>query len=173
MIVRIVSPGWENFTGSMGHQAMFKNGVSVGPLNARQIARIGSSLRIVNDETGEQVGPSSTMQGMQLQTFNVAPVLKTARQAEKEFEFDRDRLEAEENARKKADAKALEEAKAKAESEVEELVVYSRAELEAIAANDGIGALRPIGDKLNVKGRSISDLVNSILKAQAQLTAGE
>lgn len=173
MIVRIVSKGWEKFTGSMGHQAMFKDGVSVGPLNARQIARIGSSLQIVNDETGEQVGPSAVHKSLQLETFDVSPQLKTAEKIELEFEFDRKKLAAEEKARQEADAKALEEAKAKAEAEVEEIVVYTRAELEAIAANDGIGALRPIGDKLNVKGRSISDLINAILAAQAKLTVVE
>lgn len=173
MIVRIVSPGWENFTGSMGHQAMFEKGVSVGPLNARQIARIGSSLKIVNDETGEQIGPSAMHAKLQPQTFAVAPQLKTKTQADVEHEFDRRKLAEEEKARKEADAKALEEAQRKAQEQVEELVVYSRAELEAIAGNDGIGALRPIGDKLGVKGRSISDLVNSILAAQAKLTVGE
>lgn len=165
---RLTAPGWVNFSGSMGHGAIFKNGRSVDALNARQIARIGSSTVLVNDETGEQVGPSVIHQGLQGQSFDVAVQLKTQTQVDKEFEFDRERLLAEEKARKDAEAAALEEARAKAEAAVE-AVVYTRAELEAIAGNDGISALREVATPLGVKGRAIGELIEEILKAQAKL----
>ena len=44
--------------------------------------------------------------------------------------------------------------------------VWSLAELEAIADAEGIGGLREVGDILKVKGRSIDDLIQSILKIQ-------
>lgn len=167
---RLTAKGWENFTGSMGHGALFKDGVSAEALTARQIARIGSSTVLVNDETGEQVGPSVMHHFLQGQSFAVPEQLKTKRQEDKEFEFDRDKLAADEAARKAAEEKALEEAKAKAIAQVEDQVIYNRTELEAIGANDGIGGLRAIAKPLGVKGRGISELVTEILAAQNKLT---
>jgi hypothetical protein len=173
MICRLTARGWVNFTGSMGHGAMFKDGVSVLPLTPRQIARIGSTTTLVNDETGEQVGPSVVHKTLQLQSFDVPTPLKTNEQQEREFEFDREKLAAEEAARKEAEAKALEDAQAKAQAAVEAQVIYTRSELEAIAGNDGINALRAIAKPLNVKGRAIGELVTEILKAQAKLTVAD
>lgn len=167
---RLTAKGWENFTGSMGHGALFKDGKSVEELTARQIARIGSSTVLVNDETGEQVGPSVLHNFLQGQSFTVTEQLKTQTQTDKEFEFDREKLAAEEAARKAAEDKALEEAKAKAIAQVEDLVIYTRTELEAIGGNDGIGGLRKIAKPLGVKGRGISELVDEILAAQNKLT---
>ncbi len=44
--------------------------------------------------------------------------------------------------------------------------VWSLAELEAIADSEGISGLREVGDILKVKGRSIDDLIQSILNKQ-------
>jgi hypothetical protein len=154
----------------MGFGAMFKNGVSVQPLTARQIARIGSTTKLVNDETGEQVGPSVIHRTLQASDMVVPTPLKNKSQSDAQFEFDREKLAAEEEARKEAEAKALAEAQAKAVEQVENAVVYTRAELEAIAGNDGIDGLREIAKPLGVKGRAISELVNEILAAQAKLT---
>lgn len=170
MICRLAAPGWANFTGSMGHGAMFKNGVSVQPLTMRQIARIGSTTMLVNDETGEQVGPAVMHRALQPKSMHVPTPLKNQAEVNAEFEFDREKLAAEEAARMEAEAAALEEAQRKAVEQVENAVVYTRAELEAIAGNDGIGALREIAKPLGVKGRAIGELVNEILAAQAKLT---
>ena len=173
MICRLAAKGWENFTGSMGHGAMFKDGVSVLPLTPRQIARIGSTTVLVNDETGEQVGPSVIHLNLQPTAAPVAEKLKTAVQEKADFEFDRQKLADEEKARKEAEAKAFEEAQRKAQEQVEAQVIYTRAELEAIAGNDGIGALRDIAKPLGVKGRAIGELVSETLAAQAKLTVAE
>lgn len=167
---RLAAPGWTNFTGSMGHGALFKDGVSIEALTARQIARIGSTTVLLNDETGEQVGPSVIHLNLQPIQAAVAPQLKTAVQEKAEFEFDRERLAAEEEARKEAEAAALAEAQAKAAAQVE-AIVYTRAELEAIAGNDGIGALRDIAKPLGVRGRAIGEIINEILAAQAKIAA--
>lgn len=179
MIVRIVSPGWETFTGSMGHRAMFKDGVSVEPLTFRQIARIGSSLKIVDVETGDQVGPSASIVAARFEDIDVQPNTQVQHEQKAiDDEVAREALDAENKARAAADDEALEAAKLKeaaaAEAAAEEAknnpIFYSRAELEAIGANDGIQGLRDIATPLGVKGRSITEMVNEILTAQTKLT---
>lgn len=168
---RLTAPGWEHFTGSMGHGAMFKDGLSVQPLTARQIARIGSTTKLVNDETGEQVGPSVIHWNAQSTEMAVPTRLTNQNDTEADAEAERLRLAAEEDARKAAEAEALAAAQAKAQATVDEAVVYSRQELEAIGANDGIAGLRAIAKPLGVQGRAISELVNEILAAQAKLAS--
>lgn len=166
---RLAAPGWVNFSGTFGHGAVFSEGVSVNPLTARQIARIGSSTILVNDETGDQVGPSVIHNFLQDQTMTVTPEMKTAEQESVEFEFDRDKLAEDEAARIEIEAAALKAAQDKAQKQMDEAVVYTRAELEAIGANDGIGGLREIAKPLNVRGRAISEMVEEILAAQTKL----
>lgn len=168
---RLAAGAWANFTGSMGYGAMFKDGLSVEPLTKRQIARIGSTTQLVHADTGEQVGPSALHNFIQARQMEVQPQLVTKTESDaKEEESRKDLFEAEQ-ARKAAEAKALEEAKAKAIAAVEDGVVYTRDELEAIGANDGIAGLREIATPLGVKGRGIAELVNEILEAQNKLTA--
>lgn len=167
MKVRIVSNGWETFTGSLGFQAVFKDGVSVDDLNPRQIARIGSSLAIVDVETGEQVGPSVVAQKLSSAMAPVIEALPMQEEVEQEQRDERARLLAEAEERKEAEKAALAEAQAKAQEDADEITIYSRIELEAIGANNGINALREIAAPLGVKGRSISELVKEILQAQA------
>lgn len=169
---RLAAKGWENFTGSLGHGAVFKNGVSVDVLTARQIARIGSSTKLVNNETGQQVGPSVIHNLIQAEKMVPSTPLKNVEQENVDHEFDRQQLAAEEKDRKNAEAAALKEAQEKAQKQIDDAVVYTRAELEAIGANDGIGGLREIANPLGVKGRGIAELVTEILTAQAKLAVG-
>lgn len=168
MKVRILSAGWETFTGSLGFRAEFKDGVSVSDLDQRQIARIGSNLRIVDIETGLQVGPSVVALAVQSAPAPVVPELQRedVRKAEKAETVAE--LVAQEQARKEADEAAFKEAMTKAEGITDEIVVYSRQELEAIGSNDGIEGLREIAKPLGVKARSITDMVEAILKAQVK-----
>ena len=170
--VRLVSKGWTNFTGSLGFNALFEDGVSKEHLNARQIARIASSIRCDDVDTGEQVGPATA--ALQIARKGEAPVIKPARtqeEVEKDEADERERLAAEAQARKAEEEKALAEAQAKLEAEDSDPVVYSRQELEAIGAQDGGAGLRPIAEPLGVKGRSITDLVERILEAQSKAAA--
>ena len=50
---------------------------------------------------------------------------------------------------------------------------YSRAELEEIADKQGLMGLRAIGNGIGAKGRSINELINSILKQQGNLEEPE
>ena len=50
--------------------------------------------------------------------------------------------------------------------EAESNRVYTREDLAQIADAEGITGLRRIGDKINVRGRSIGELIDAILKYQ-------
>ncbi|MGE8141857.1 hypothetical protein ACQKOE_07765 [Novosphingobium sp. NPDC080210] len=169
MKVRIMTPGWETFTGSLGFRAVFKDGVSVDDLDRRQVARIGANLRIIDIETGLQVGPAVNAQAAQNVEAVVVPEPKRLDEVEREEAVTREKLLEDEKARKEADAAALAEAEAKAAAAIDEIVIYSRQELEAMGANDGIEKLREIAKPLSVKGRAIGDLIENILKAQTKL----
>jgi hypothetical protein len=99
-------------------------------------------------------------------------VTKTEQDAkiEADAEAEREKLAKAEEERKVKEAEALEAAKAKAAAEAKE-TVWTRQELEAVGANDGIEGLRKLADPLGVKGRSITDLVDAILQAQAKNAA--
>lgn len=170
MKVRITSAGWDKFSGNFGFQTPFKNGVSVNDLDARQIARIGSSVRIVNAETGEQVGPAQIALMLQAKTMTVAAPAKTLDVVKVDQARERAALDAAEKTRVAAEKEALAAAAAKAAEDraADEIVIYTRAELEAIGANDGIQGLREIAQPLGVKGRGIKELVDEILKAQTK-----
>lgn len=170
MKIRIVSPGWETFTGQMGWGAVFEDGVSVGEIIPRVINRLGASLQIVNAETGEQLGPSANAVNVHDHDAPVAAELETHTEIEQGQADERERLAKEAEERKAAEAVALEAARAKAAADAAG-VVYSRQELEAIGANDGIDGLRQVAEPLGVKGRSIAELVNAVLDAQAKKAA--
>lgn len=171
MKVRITSQGWENFTGTFGFQATFTNGLSDNDLDARQIARIGSSVHIVDAETGLQIGPAQVALLMQGKPLPVAPLAKTLDVVKVDEARERAALIEAESKRKAEEKVALAEAKAKAEAgrEDDEIIIYTRAELEAVGGNNGIQGLREIATPLNVKGRGVQELINEILKAQSKL----
>jgi hypothetical protein len=143
--------------------------VSVEDLTPRQIARIGSTVRIVDAETGEQVGPAQVALMLQGKPIVTKPLARTLDVVKLDEERERAALIAAEKAREKAQAEVLAEVERKVEEKSdEEIVIYTRAELEAVGANNGIGGLRDIAKPLGVKGRGIVELVEEILKAQAK-----
>ena len=173
MKVRLAAKGWEKFSGNFGFQAQFKDGVSVNDLTPRQIARIGSTTLIVCAETGVQVGPAQIALLLQGKPIPVAPAMQSLVQRQAEDALDTERVEAErrqladaEKARKAEEAAALEEARRKAEDSVDEVVIYTRDELEAIASNNGIAGLRDIAKPLGVRARAIKEMIDEILEAQ-------
>jgi hypothetical protein len=172
MKVRIVAPGWENFTGILGQGAKFENGEA--DLTWRQVARIGASIHIVDADTGEQVGPAAIAAAAKFESAPVVPEMVTKTEQDAKIEADataeREKLAKAEEERKVKEAEALEAAKAKAAAEAKE-TVWTRQELEAVGANDGVEGLRKLADPLGVKGRSITDLVDAILQAQAKNAA--
>jgi hypothetical protein len=169
MKVRIGSAGWETFTGRLGGNAIFEDGVCED-ISPRDVQRIATSIILLDFETNEQIGPAVIHASMK---FDSAPVIeplieKTEVDAKEEEERERLAKEAEERAVQ--EAKDLEAAREKAAAEAAQ-TVYTRQELEAVGANDGIEGLREIATPLGVKGRSIAELVDSILQAQAKIAA--
>lgn len=139
--IRIVEPGWETFTGSMGG-AEFVNGESVEPVTQVQVDRIGASIRI-ELESGKQGGIQErlvSMKGVEVAELVGMPVM----------------TEADVEAQKVNEVKAAEAA----------MIFHSEAELEAIALEKGLKGLRALGDPLGVKGRSIPELIREILAAE-------
>lgn len=168
MKVRIASKGWESYTGPLGQGAVFQDGEA--DLTERQVRRIGASLILIDVETEKQVGPSAVAASIKFESAPVATPLASKADVDKQEADEREALARAEEARKAEEAKALEAARAKAAADAKS-IVYSRQELEAIGANDGVGGLREIADPLGVKGRGITDLVTAILTAQAKLAA--
>lgn len=167
MKIRLLAPQWVGFTGYFG-QIEFKDGVSVNDLHFRQVGRIAATTTCVDAETDEPVGPSVVSLNLPLQTIPVIEQTRSQEVVQVEQADAREKL-ATENALIKAEEKAaLADAQAKAAAAVDEIVIYSRLELEAIASNDGITGLREIAMPLGVKGRSIGEMVNAILAAQAE-----
>jgi hypothetical protein len=169
MIVQITAPGWEGFTGSLGFEAVFEDGVSVVELTPRQVSRIGSSLTIIDVATGLQVGPAADLANMRLEKFEVLAPTPRQDVIDQEEKTEKERLFKEAGDRAKVDAEALVTAQAKAEASVESVVIYTRVELEAIGSNDGIQGLRDIAQPLGVKARAISEMISEILSAQSKL----
>lgn len=173
MKIRILSEGWKNFTGNFGFNAPFKDGVSTSDLDARQIARIAASVHIVDADTGEQVGPASLALARHSVPAEVAKPVKTLDLVKVDEAAERERLDADNEARKAEEAERLAEAERKAKETVSEMVIYTRAELEAIGGANGINGLREIATPLGIKGRGIHELVTEILKAQAAHAVAE
>jgi hypothetical protein len=167
MKVRIASKGWETYTGPLGQGAVFENGEA--ELNERQVRRIGASLILV-DEDGNQVGPAAITAGNRHTAAPVITPLATGEEIEAAEAVEKQKLIEEEQARKALEAAALEAARAKAAEEARS-ITYTRQELEAVGANDGIEGLREIAEPLGVKGRGITELVTNILNAQAKNAA--
>ena len=176
--VRLKSPTMKNFSSFMG-VTKFENGVSVDHVNHREAQILGSitAVEFIDDE-GNTVGNAGMAQ-VQVDNratkapveapkimageyqhkdeINAAPVkFEPKPQPKDETEEETEKLEKEVDDHE-------EEVNATAE---EEVVVYTAEQLEEIADEGGIQALRDIGAKRDVKSNSIEDLIKKILKAQ-------
>jgi hypothetical protein len=143
--LRIVEAGWEGYTGLVG-PVEFVNAISVDPVSAREQAVIGGIIRIESIDEGEegtQVGPS-------------AELVRS-----RDIDADHERVAATEQGIPVGNHGEMRLA-------VER---YTREELEDIADRRGINGLRDIADPIGAKGRSINEVINSILKAQASTEA--
>ena len=165
MRIRIVAKGWEGFTGKMGQGVEFIDGVSVDDVSQIERNRIAANVLVEDAESGDQIGPAAAnlaLRGIpagddvRMERATKAAEAAEARRVAQEL-MDKEELEKE--------AALLEAAKKASDAETP---IYTRDELEAIARNDGIKPLRDLGDTYGVKGRSISEMIEAILKAQAK-----
>lgn len=148
-ILKIVEPGWENYTGYLG-MVEFKEAVSVAPVPQIMADRITSLVRVVEvDESGVEIqaGAAARIVGGAAIAAEVVPALEKL--TEEELAAER-------------------EAAAKREVDPDSVVYKTQEDLEAIAGKEGINGLREVAKPWGVRERSIPNLIGAILKAQAE-----
>lgn len=143
MKIKLVSPGWETFSGAFGN-VQFLDGVSVDDVTKREADRLAALTRVVTLD-GEAVGLQERLIHNSAARAPVLEPLEVQTVAEKEAE-------------KVEDAKV----------EAAPAVSYSQEDLEKVADAKGIVGLRAIAEPLGVRGRSIVELIKEILVAQSE-----
>lgn len=151
--LKIVSKGWQGYNGQL-NIITFKDGVSTEPVDRRIADRIAASVSVVRcnadgteGEEIEPVGPQHRLISETLVRAAVTTSLATQSEADKAMEA---RLDA---------ARVL-------TAPLETL--FTREELEKVADGTGMKGLREVGDKWNVRGRAIPELIDKILAAQSE-----
>lgn len=134
--LRIVEKGWKNFTGPLGG-VMFKESISVEPVDPVAAARLGSVVRIERIDTNDQAGYGAEMQ--RIVDVKAEVVEELPRGVESVVVMPKKQTTPE----------------------------YTREDLEKIADEKGIAGLRVIADPLGIRGRGISELISEILKGQS------
>lgn len=158
VFVSIDSGTWKGYTGPLGSY-YFENGVSKDAIPLRAALRIGSSMEAY-DQDGVRLHPTSYPLNQNPGSISVdVPTLETegAKPApvyEAVTTF---------STAKQIDLSPTQEVGEDGRIKS----TYSRNQLEAIADQKGINGLRDIGDPLNVKGRSVTELIDKIIEAQA------
>ena len=177
--VQITQPGMQNYNGYL-RRHLFKDGKSVEEIPVRMALLLGASCTCV-DEDGNVLNPN-TYKFEQLGEVSAAdfPSVAVVRQSD----VDAAELAAvEEEAGPALSGEPMEDDDGgfvddtvgfhEPGDEHEDPRVWSLSELEAIADANGISGLREVGDVLKVKGRSIGDLIQSILSSQTANPASD
>ena len=170
--VQITQPGMQTYNGYL-RRHMFKNGKSVEKIPVRMALLLGASCSCVDME-GNVLSPN-TYKFEQIGEVSAAdfPSVAVVHQSD----IDAAELAAVEEEAGPAlsgepmpedDGGLIDDTVGFSEpgEELDDPRVWSLAELEAIADSEGISGLREVGDVLEVKGRSIGDLIQSILAKQ-------
>lgn len=156
MIIKIVEPGYENFTGEMGVM-MFKDAVSVDHVSRADATLLAASIRVIDFETGKHIPDAG--EDVNDRHIHVAPVtfptLAEIRAAERA---------AQDGSAPAQPVKVVTEKPKK---------IYSAEELAKIADTSGIGGLRELADPMGIKGTSIGKIINDILRAQGNAGTAE
>jgi hypothetical protein len=154
--LKTVSKGWQGYTGHL-NIIPFKNGISTEPVSQTIADRIAGAVAVVAcDADGNEIEGDANV-GIQYRLVSEAAT-RAALAAPLARQSDGDK-----SMEEKLDAsKAL-------KSPVD--TFYTQEDLEKIADEGGIKALRVVGDKWKVKGKAIVDLMKEILSAQAKFVA--
>ena len=156
--VFIKAAGWEGYTGPLGTY-LFKDGKSTGKIPVRAALRIGSSIECY-DEQGRRLHPSTYV-------IHESPSSIEAKSVNYPV-GDKPEISA-----YVPETKTVETTAAIDTTPTKEIVdgkvrdIYTRAQLEAIADKKGIDGLRTIADSKGVKGKSVVELIDRIIGAQA------
>jgi len=170
--VTITQPGMQTYNGYL-RRHLFKDGKSVEAIPVRMALLLGASCSC-EDEDGRALNPN-TYKFEQVGEVSAAdfPSVVSPRKSDIEAA---EMAEVEESAGKALSDEPMEEDDGgfvddnvgfhEPGEEHKDPRVWSLSELEAIADSEGISGLREVGDILNVKGRSIGDLIQNILSKQ-------
>jgi len=170
--VQITQPGMQHYNGYL-RRHMFKDGKSVEKIPVRMALLLGASCSCV-DEKGNILSPNPYKfeQAGEVSADDF-PSVRPVRQSDVD---DAAMAAVEEEAGEALSGEPMEEDDGgfvddavgfhAPGEEHEDPRVWSLSELEAIADAEGISGLREVGDIVEVKGRSIGDLIQNILAKQ-------
>jgi antitoxin component HigA of HigAB toxin-antitoxin module len=145
--IKIAVQGWECFSGMLGN-ITFKDGISEEIVSIKDRERIGGTIYVEEfdeenpDLPGEQVGS----------TVSILKIGDIAAEMENTLEY---------GLKESSDAEIL-----VTKTKQSDRKIYPLEELEAIATEKGIKAIRELAVPYDLKGTSIQDLIDRILKAQ-------
>ena len=137
--LKIVEKGWENYSDFFGG-FKFTNGLSDDPITYADAQRLGSWIRLEGVDDDRQVGEGVVQ--VDIVTKKAEVVVAAANKVPETL------------------------APADAVAQADGSTKYTREELEALADQGGIGALREVAEKVGVKGRGIAELIREILQKQ-------
>jgi hypothetical protein len=149
MKIRLMQPGFENFTGPMG-RLVFEDGLSTTDVEGRDFLRMSSVMKCERED-GTSASPVDAL----LAIADVgAPTAEVARAEELERNADALKVFAQPEADRPAtDEPALPVA-----------ALYTEEQLGKIADKKGIKGLREIAEPMGIKGNSIKELIAEILQ---------
>lgn len=146
MKIQLIEQGYDSLNGYFG-TVLFENGISVSDVSDAEARFFASILQVRCFDDGSDPGANAQYQ---------SALLMEAKTVNMPTQAELDALA--------RDSQPQQEPEVKKE---ESTVAYTREQLEEIADKSGIGGLREIGDKFNVKATSITKLISAILDAQA------
>jgi hypothetical protein len=149
MKLRLLQAGYGNFDGLLG-VTLFKNGISVNDVPAREARTIGMSIK-AEYEGGHDPNPASMLTGA----------------LNNKAEQVRNGLDESLNVETQDSLEETIETPEETGSDEDVSDEYTLEGLEDLASLNGIKSVRDIAKEFGVKGVSINDLIKGILKAQA------
>lgn len=145
-IVRIVAKGFEGYNGII-EGIEFRKGVSTENMSLGSAERIGAFMRVVDNDTGEPLGVGQRMVNARRQSQAPRePLAKVKRTP---------------TGKKKKTVK---------KQEVPEYT-FTREDLESVADKEGITGLRKVAEQYEVRGRSIREIIDSLMALKANAEA--
>jgi len=169
--VKLTQPGFSAYNGYL-RKHQFIDGQSVGKIPVRMALLLGASCSCIDSDTGVALSPNTYVfesDGVGEVSASDFPSVVFSRQS------DLDEAAANILVHEHADALSDSPADGPEDNDVgfhepgaehNDPRIWTRAELEAIADDDGIAGLREVGDILQVKGRSIEELMTAIMTKQ-------
>lgn len=145
--VKIIAKGFEGYNGII-EGVEFKDGTSVEPLSQFSAERVGAFMKVVDADTEQPLGLGYRMANARGQGVEPREALQ--------------KIERTKTGKKKESIKA----KAK-----EVHYDFTKEDLEKVADKEGIGGLRKVAEQYDVRGRSIAEIIGSLMALKANAEA--